>query len=88
MRSEKIDFKYLCATPRYARYHPKAPSADTRLDTWADISMGVLRFKPLTVKETEKLTANRLSTINHRALGRVPGFVCRGAGAHFRAISQ
>lgn len=37
--------------------------------------MGASRLKPLTVKEVEKLTATRPSTIKHRSLGGVAGFV-------------
>lgn len=37
--------------------------------------MGASRLKPLTVKEVEKLTATKPSTIKHRSLGGVPGFV-------------
>ena len=37
--------------------------------------MGASRLKPLTVKEVEKLTASKPSTIKHRSLGGVPGFV-------------
>jgi integrase len=37
--------------------------------------MGASRLKPLTVKEVEKLTATNPSTIKHRYLGGVPGFV-------------
>lgn len=37
--------------------------------------MGASRLKPLTVKEVEKLTATAPSTIKHRSLGGVPGFV-------------
>ncbi|WP_164523238.1 tyrosine-type recombinase/integrase [Sphingomonas koreensis] len=37
--------------------------------------MGSSRLKPLTVKEVEKITATRPSTIKHRSLGGVPGFV-------------
>jgi len=37
--------------------------------------MGASRLKPLTVKELEKLTATKPSTIKHRSLGGVPGFV-------------
>ncbi len=37
--------------------------------------MGASRLKPLTVKEVEKLTATRPTTIKHRSLGGVPGFV-------------
>ena len=39
------------------------------------IAMGASRLKPLTVKEVEKLTATKPSTIKHRYLGGVPGFV-------------
>ena len=37
--------------------------------------MGASRLKPLTVKEVEKMTAIRPTTIKHRSLGGVPGFV-------------
>ncbi len=37
--------------------------------------MGASRLKPLTVKEVEKLTAVRPTSIKHRFLGGVPGFV-------------
>lgn len=37
--------------------------------------MGSSRLKPLTVKEIEKLTAKNPTTIKHRSLGGVPGFV-------------
>ncbi len=37
--------------------------------------MGASRLKPLTVKEVEKLTATKPTTIKHRYLGGVPGFV-------------
>lgn len=37
--------------------------------------MGASRLRPLTVKEIEKLTASRPSTIKHMYLGGVPGFV-------------
>lgn len=37
--------------------------------------MGSSRLKPLTVKEIEKLTATAPTTIKHRSLGGVPGFV-------------
>lgn len=37
--------------------------------------MGASRLKPLTVKEVEKLTATKPTTIKHRSLGGVPGFV-------------
>lgn len=37
--------------------------------------MGSSRTKPLTVKEVDKLTAERPRTIRHYALGGVPGFV-------------
>ena len=37
--------------------------------------MGASRLKPLTVKEIQKLTATPPSTIKHRSLGGVPGFV-------------
>ena len=37
--------------------------------------MGASRLKPLTVKEVEKLTAVRPSSIKHRSLGGVSGFV-------------
>lgn len=37
--------------------------------------MGASRLKPLTVKEVEKLTATNPSSIKHRSLGGVPGFV-------------
>lgn len=37
--------------------------------------MGASRLKPLTVKELEKLTATKPTTIKHRSLGGVPGFV-------------
>lgn len=37
--------------------------------------MGASRLRPLTVKEIEKLTAKRPSSIKHRYLGGVPGFV-------------
>ena len=37
--------------------------------------MGASRLKPLTVKEVEKLTSVRPSSIKHRSLGGVPGFV-------------
>ena len=37
--------------------------------------MGASRLKPLTVKEVEKLTATNPTTIKHRSLGGVPGFV-------------
>lgn len=37
--------------------------------------MGASRLKPLTVKEIEKLTATKPSSIKHRYLGGVPGFV-------------
>ena len=37
--------------------------------------MGASRLKPLTVKQVEKLTATKPSTIKHRSLGGVPGFV-------------
>lgn len=37
--------------------------------------MGSSRIKPLTVKEVEKLTAERPRTIRHHALGGVAGFV-------------
>ncbi|MEG3177121.1 tyrosine-type recombinase/integrase [Sphingomonas sp. RB3P16] len=37
--------------------------------------MGASRLKPLTVKEVEKLTATLPTTIKHRSLGGVPGFV-------------
>ena len=37
--------------------------------------MGASRLKPLTVKEVEKLTAVRPTSIKHRSLGGVPGFV-------------
>jgi hypothetical protein len=37
--------------------------------------MGSSRLKPLTSKEVEKLTATKPSTIKHRSLGGVPGFV-------------
>jgi hypothetical protein len=37
--------------------------------------MGASRLKPLTVKEIEKLTASTPSSIKHRSLGGVPGFV-------------
>jgi integrase len=39
------------------------------------MTMGASRLKPLTVKEVEKLTATRPSTIKHRSLGGVAGFV-------------
>ncbi len=37
--------------------------------------MGASRLKPLTVKEVEKLTATKPTSIKHRSLGGVPGFV-------------
>ncbi|HMP55468.1 MAG TPA: integrase arm-type DNA-binding domain-containing protein [Novosphingobium sp.] len=37
--------------------------------------MGASRLRALTVKEIEKLTASKPSTIKHRYLGGVPGFV-------------
>lgn len=37
--------------------------------------MGASRLKPLTVKEVEKLTATLPTTIKHRSLGGVAGFV-------------
>jgi integrase len=37
--------------------------------------MGASRLKPLTVKEVEKLTATNPTSIKHRSLGGVPGFV-------------
>lgn len=37
--------------------------------------MGASRLKPLTVKEVEKLTSVRPTSIKHRFLGGVPGFV-------------
>lgn len=37
--------------------------------------MGASRIKPLTVKEVEKLTGTNPSSIKHRSLGGVPGFV-------------
>lgn len=37
--------------------------------------MGASRLKPLTVKEIQKLTATTPSSIKHRSLGGVPGFV-------------
>jgi integrase len=37
--------------------------------------MGASRLRPLTVKEIQKLTATPPSTIKHRSLGGVPGFV-------------
>lgn len=37
--------------------------------------MGASRLKPLTVKKVEKLTATDPSSIKHRSLGGVPGFV-------------
>lgn len=37
--------------------------------------MGASRRKPITVKELERLTATTPSTIKHRSLGGVPGFV-------------
>ena len=37
--------------------------------------MGASRLKPLTVKEVEKLTSLRPTSIKHRSLGGVPGFV-------------
>ena len=40
-----------------------------------EIKMGASRLKPLTVKEVEKLTAVRPTSIKHRFLGGVPGFV-------------
>ena len=37
--------------------------------------MGASRLKPLTAKELEKLTATNPTSIKHRSLGGVPGFV-------------
>ena len=37
--------------------------------------MGASRLKPLTIKEVEKLTTKSPTTIKHRSLGGVPGFV-------------
>jgi len=37
--------------------------------------MGASRLKPVTTKEIEKLTSENPSTIKHRSLGGVPGFV-------------
>ena len=37
--------------------------------------MGASRLKPLTVKEVKKMTAIRPTSIKHRSLGGVPGFV-------------
>ena len=37
--------------------------------------MGASRLRPLTLKEVEKVTAVRPTTIKHRSLGGVPGFV-------------
>ena len=37
--------------------------------------MGASRLKPLTIKEVEKLTATKPTTIKHKSLGGVPGFV-------------
>ena len=39
------------------------------------IAVGASRLKPLTVKELEKLTATKPTSIKHRSLGGVPGFV-------------
>lgn len=39
------------------------------------IAMGSSRLRPLTVKEVEKITSSNPTTIKHRSLGGVPGFV-------------
>src|SRR5947209_1807464 len=49
-------------------------SSCTRPDT-QEVPMGASRLKPLTVKEVEKVTATNPSSIKHRSLGGVPGFV-------------